>query len=1449
MPGDHIRLLALDGGGVRGLSSLMILRRLMATVDPESPPKPCEYFDMIGGTSTGGLIAIMLGSLGMTVDECIEAYTSLSDKVFEKKSHRVNIKGKIQGRFDTAELERAIKQILQDRGLSEEALLKDADGPCKVKETGHTVCLKSYRSKRSDNPDLLDSTKIWQACRATSAATTFFDPVVIGPFGEEYVDGALAENNPIYALWNQAQDIWGDQLQSKLGCLVSIGTGIPNLQPVHDDALGIWATLKNLATETEKTAQQFHRDKSNLDDEGRYYRFNVDRGLGEIGLEESKKKNEIAAATRLYVESQAVFKLMKACVENAAKRSRHNTSAEEYSRVENGYELLLKPVPQDEIRRGHLGARAPGTCLWLLADDTFKIWMEEDGSMGTNVLWFLWQHSDIPAAILEMSGDPHKRMFDSFASCQETFLNIFKERQYPYYIVLDALDELGNDGTDRPDLLSFLRNISSLSTRVKVLVTGREEDYLQRALSSFPTIRVSEEATHDDVQRFVSTSMRLLRMGDPDLEVSATETIVRKSGGIFRLATLISKEARDYPFTRTSAYFDNIPTTLFGMYERYLMRITRHSDQLLVHLALRLLKIVVAASRPLEWKELKAALGINPGNPDTERWNELNEGAKGRLLDLCSPLIEFRGQEDGLYLTHLSVKEYLLSHFSEDISASEFRFGESSARQCHLDLATRCLTYLSIGALRRSLTPEMEGVEWFYDRIDLPSRDSDLFAKFPFLGYAIENWAHHFIESDMADASANDLRRNLIDSRQTWRWLEPCVFPTNLRKQGEYWAQLFQIRSRVLGQQDLTTIYTGFCLARVYHDQNDVDSATWWYGLTISTLLTQSQSDDVRRGVEDTTSWMSDLFSEENETERMWVKSLFNNAVQCFGILHQTTRCLLETLGSAWPSKRTEVYNEVYQNIKRHEGINNEGAIEISWELLKIYEREKLWDKAKILCWEYCLPSATLNSRTRRMRSSLGRIAESQDSLQDAEAVYNWHMESFGRASPETQDMALVLGRLYAKRSQLDEVERLFRINFDSRFDQTSPQSKDITLVLAKLYAKQGRFEQAEGIYRIYFGNCEESLGSTSVETLEAASLLGETLNHQGKYDELEVLFHHLSEAYVLELDEANPGPWKIVKYLEKLSETIGSEHITMQLQALLRKCDERFTRANETTWKLVRYVTLHLDNNGDLIEAVNLCRRYYLGNNGEEDLSLERDREVSWDIANIQRVPGDFHSEVAFLTETRRIFGDAQYPAVYAANAVLRTLFNMCNGSESESSFDTDGNDVSDLSEVSPVMDTLEKIFYQHAGFHDEGLCGYSTREFGKSLADFYTIPGPCRDLDKAEKIHRLLFEAARDSQKFGLQGWWTLLMLKRLGEDLHRLGNIEEEERLYLEMMKSFNGALGKRHDRTIEMVRCLQELYTRESLWDKKGDLEREMLEGVDRATLERAARQTRDSIADF
>ena len=79
MNNDPVRILSLDGGGIRGLSTLFILKEIMAQVCRENResqefpggiaqlrlPHPCDHFDLICGTSTGGLIALMLGRLRM----------------------------------------------------------------------------------------------------------------------------------------------------------------------------------------------------------------------------------------------------------------------------------------------------------------------------------------------------------------------------------------------------------------------------------------------------------------------------------------------------------------------------------------------------------------------------------------------------------------------------------------------------------------------------------------------------------------------------------------------------------------------------------------------------------------------------------------------------------------------------------------------------------------------------------------------------------------------------------------------------------------------------------------------------------------------------------------------------------------------------------------------------------------------------------------------------------------------------------------------------------------------------------------------------------------------------------------------------------------------------------------------------------------------------------------
>ena len=149
-----LRLLSLDGGGVRGLSSLYILRDIMWRVAGEPPegqertiPKPCDYFDLIGGTSTGGLIAVMLGRLEMTVDDCIKAYVTLSKEIFSQPkqpsmlSKLPSMVGvEMEANYDASKFEAIIKGIITSAKLPEDALLKNVGAKCKVYVSLFYVC-------------------------------------------------------------------------------------------------------------------------------------------------------------------------------------------------------------------------------------------------------------------------------------------------------------------------------------------------------------------------------------------------------------------------------------------------------------------------------------------------------------------------------------------------------------------------------------------------------------------------------------------------------------------------------------------------------------------------------------------------------------------------------------------------------------------------------------------------------------------------------------------------------------------------------------------------------------------------------------------------------------------------------------------------------------------------------------------------------------------------------------------------------------------------------------------------------------------------------------------------------------------------------------------------------------------------------------------------------------
>jgi patatin-like phospholipase/acyl hydrolase len=189
------RLLALDGGGIRGVLTLGFIERIEALLR-ERHQRPdlrlCEYFDLIGGTSTGSIIASAL-AIGMEAAEIKAFYLDIGQQVFGKRKWR-----KWEAFFDIRPLEEQLEKVFGDLTLGSEGLKTGLCIVTKRADTGSTWPLNNHpRSKFYDhNKDWL----LREVIRASTAAPTFFVPEKIDISKSQvgaFVDGGVSmANNP-----------------------------------------------------------------------------------------------------------------------------------------------------------------------------------------------------------------------------------------------------------------------------------------------------------------------------------------------------------------------------------------------------------------------------------------------------------------------------------------------------------------------------------------------------------------------------------------------------------------------------------------------------------------------------------------------------------------------------------------------------------------------------------------------------------------------------------------------------------------------------------------------------------------------------------------------------------------------------------------------------------------------------------------------------------------------------------------------------------------------------------------------------------------------------------------------------------------------------------------------------------------------------------------------------
>jgi patatin-like phospholipase/acyl hydrolase len=192
-PADRdFRILSIDGGGIRGILPLAVLAGLESR--HLRGRSIAEYFDLIAGTSTGGIIALGLAS-GLTATEILEIYISRGSEVFPDygpiTQWGMGVLQIVRNRCDTLALYRLIDEVV---------------GPRELWQSSCRLCIPAAETRHFEpfvfkTPHHPDYKKDWEmpmslVAKTTSAAPAHFRPVD-GDDGYEFIDGGVWANNPV----------------------------------------------------------------------------------------------------------------------------------------------------------------------------------------------------------------------------------------------------------------------------------------------------------------------------------------------------------------------------------------------------------------------------------------------------------------------------------------------------------------------------------------------------------------------------------------------------------------------------------------------------------------------------------------------------------------------------------------------------------------------------------------------------------------------------------------------------------------------------------------------------------------------------------------------------------------------------------------------------------------------------------------------------------------------------------------------------------------------------------------------------------------------------------------------------------------------------------------------------------------------------------------------------
>ncbi|KIM32300.1 hypothetical protein M408DRAFT_20617 [Serendipita vermifera MAFF 305830] len=313
---EGLRLLSFNGSDIQAFSQLLILNEFMkrVTFDSKSqnPVLPCDYFHMMAGVGSGGLIVIMLSVLRMEIEETIETFLSIWESVFANKA--------LDREARSAKLEDELRALLQRKGFSEHRKLYAGDQEnkyckvfiCAVPEINLRKCekLKDY-AFQDVRPTIIE------ALRATCASLSLFIPASIKNIGGQasYITAAYTFNNPTWEMIVEACEYY--RKDHPVACLLSLGCEQSKSEPnKHVGDINLSDLVEEISWGCQRVDQNLSWRMAELNV---YYRMVV----GGMGRPNSPLTiEEVRARTECYLEEHSVKTRLDRCVETSMRLGR-----------------------------------------------------------------------------------------------------------------------------------------------------------------------------------------------------------------------------------------------------------------------------------------------------------------------------------------------------------------------------------------------------------------------------------------------------------------------------------------------------------------------------------------------------------------------------------------------------------------------------------------------------------------------------------------------------------------------------------------------------------------------------------------------------------------------------------------------------------------------------------------------------------------------------------------------------------------------------------------------------------------------------------------------------------------------------------------------------------------------------------------------------------------------